>query len=312
MKKLIPLILAVLLAMSTVASFAAETTFEGQYRIRAWSEWNFDKKAGDVAGEAGPLYNGWFDQRFRLTITHTRSEFLKAVVRLDLVEDTWGQQRGFRMNNATDGSIIDWAYLELKLPRLGTFTVGRFPQDFGNGLIYSSGGYWYGSDGIKWENTWDSVTLAAMYIKYGDNVVNGPASPDYNRDANLWALDLKIAPNDNHLIEAFGGILMSDHTWTPVALIEGSLDWQWNGSGNQDSTWNIGFVGLAYTGSINDMIDIKAEYSWIIGSLQWNPVPASFLGFPKDMSVQGWNAYLDVAYHNDLDAGRPCLPDGKR
>ncbi len=100
MKKLVSLTLAVLFVMvMACAAFAAETTFEGQYRVRAWSDWNFDKKPGDVVGEAGPLYTGFFDQRFRLTITHTRSEFLKAVVRLDLVEDTWGQQRNFRMNN---------------------------------------------------------------------------------------------------------------------------------------------------------------------------------------------------------------------
>ena len=46
MKKLVSLTLAVLFVAVAVAAFAAETTFEGQYRVRAWSEWNFDKQPG--------------------------------------------------------------------------------------------------------------------------------------------------------------------------------------------------------------------------------------------------------------------------
>jgi hypothetical protein len=304
MKKVLSLTLAVLFVAMAVAAFAAETTFEGQYRVRAWSEWNFDKKPA-YATDFEPLYNGWFDQRFRLTITHTRSEFLKAVVRFDIVEDTWGQQRPFRMNNNGHGlgagGIVDLAYIEFKLPKIGTFTVGRFPQDFGNALIYSSGGFWYGSDGIKWENTWGPVTLAAMYIKYTDNVVAGPGAPlYYNRDANMWAADLKIAPNDKHLIELFGGALMTNTTWNPIPALEGSYDWQANGIPfDPDSRWNIGFVGVAYTGNIADMIDLRFEYSRIIGSMEWNDnfAPA---GVDDTMSVEGWNLYADVAYHNDL------------
>jgi hypothetical protein len=302
MKRLLSITLAVLFVAMAVAAFAAETTFDGQYRIRAWSEWNFDKKAGFAASDYEPLYNGWFDQRFRLTITHTRSEFLKAVVRMDLVEDTWGQQRPFRMNNDGHGlggpGYVDLAYLEFTLPKLGTFTVGMFPQDFGNGLIYSSGGFWYGSTGIKWEKTWGPVTAAAMYIKYNDRVRRGVTSDFYNRDADMWALDLKVAPNDNHLVELFGGMLLDNRTWFPNGAIEGSYDWQWNGTGSPWSSWTLGFVGLAYTGNIADMIDVRAEYSWIIGKADWDPAHGA--GFPDEMSIQGWNAYVDVAYHNDL------------
>ena len=105
MRKLLILAVAVLLMVAFAApSFAAETTFTGSYRIRGVSDWNWGKEVTRlgrraVTGTGDNYYTGYFDQRFRLTITHTRSEFLKAVVSVDLVEDVWGQQRNFLMNN---------------------------------------------------------------------------------------------------------------------------------------------------------------------------------------------------------------------
>ena len=78
MRKLIALAIVVILASAAFTALAADTTFEGQYRVRAWSEYNFDKKLEDITflpGHENAQYDGWFDQRFRLTITHTRSEF---------------------------------------------------------------------------------------------------------------------------------------------------------------------------------------------------------------------------------------------
>ena len=103
MKKALTILVAMLfLVVAVGVAYSAETTFNGQYKVRGWSNWNFDKKVTAPTSERG-RYDGYFDQRFRLTITHTRSEFLKAVVQLDLVEDTWGQQRNFRINNSTVG-----------------------------------------------------------------------------------------------------------------------------------------------------------------------------------------------------------------
>jgi hypothetical protein len=317
MKKLVAITLAVLfVGVMAAAAFATETTFEGQYRVRAWSEWNFDKRAGYIVGDADPQYDGWFDQRFRLTITHTRSEFLKAVVRFDIVEDTWGTQRPFRMNNNGHGlgigSVVDLAYIEFALPKIGTFTVGRFPLDFGNGLVYSSGGFWYGSDGLKWENTWGPVTVAAMYLKMFEVAgVVPPTNPYYNRDSNMWAADIKIAATEKHLINLFGGVLTTNATWVPTYLsagvpMGGGYHWaamvnNYGGALSADSTWTIGFVGLAYTGNIADMIDIKAEYNRIMGSAKWNVAHTALpVGVDDTWSVEGWNAFLDVSYYNDL------------
>ncbi len=106
MKRSIFITLALLVVLAPLGvCFAAETTFTGEYQVRAFTEWNFDKQAGfGPTQDKRAQYDGWFDQRFRLTITHTRNEYLKAVIRIDLIEDTWGQQRNFRINNSTNGS----------------------------------------------------------------------------------------------------------------------------------------------------------------------------------------------------------------
>jgi hypothetical protein len=300
MKKLVSLTLAVLFVMvMACAAFAAETTFEGQYRVRAWSDWNFDKKPVVPAGEADPLYTGFFDQRFRLTITHTRSEFLKAVVRLDLVEDIWGQQRGFRSNYRVTGDIIDIAYLEFSLPKMGTFTVGAFPQLFGYGLSFANTGPC--PNGIKWSNKWGMVGVSAMYFKYLDNVTfAGPADPAYNRDANFWALDLTITPNDMHNIELWGG-LYTDDDGLPGSWAFEYIDDNFGAGEAHNVTSAAGIVGIAYTGNIADMIDIKAEYSRIFGRAHANEIGALLSpAFDRDPSLEGWNLFLDASYYNDM------------
>jgi hypothetical protein len=301
MKRCFLVVAAMMVVLAPLcASFAAETTFSGEYRVRAWSEWNFDKIAGYASpDDGGPLYTGFFDQRFRLTITHTRSEYLKAVVRFDLVEDTWGQQRGFRMNNSANGSIIDLAYIDFKLPNIGTFTVGRFPERYGNGLIFSPTD---GTDGIRWTNTWKPLTVSVMFSKFRDFVDAGTNSNWYNRDTNVWGLDLKIVPADKHLVELYGGLVTSDNAdW----LLARSYDW----AGHRPTAnanyidANIGFVGLAYTGNFANMIDVKAEYSWILGSANMNDnfiVGRNGVAYYDSPSIEGWNLYLDASYYNEL------------
>jgi hypothetical protein len=280
MKKLLVLAVAAILMVAFAApSFAAETTFNGQYRIRAFSNWNFDKKVTDPTSERG-LYTGYFDQRFRLTITHKSSDFLKAVVQFDLVEDTWGQQRNFRMNNSTTGSMVRKAYIEFALPTIGTFTVGKQPVTLGYGLLFSDS---LGNlDGLKWANKWGPVGVSAMYFKWRDNVVLGGASEYYNRDSEIWALDLKYTPNANHAIEVFGGYVKYGtgstviHGW---AVIPGEHA-------------DLGFAGIAYTGEIAKMVTLKGEVSGLFAK---DSYPGS-----TDAVIRGFNIYVDASYHNDV------------
>jgi hypothetical protein len=290
-KTLTILIAAVFLMVVAGAAFAAETTFEGQYKIRAWSNWNFEKRLtpADYNSERG-LYTGYFDQRFRLTITHTRSEFLKAVVQIDLVEDTWGQQRNFRINNSDTGSLVRKAYLEFTLPKVGTFTIGKQPVVLGYGLAFSdTSGY---LDGLKWSNTWGPVGVSAMYFKWRDKVYEGGTSEYYNRDSDIWALDIMITPNENHAIELFGGYA-NLRTGYPESHY---MQWGLTEAEINQVHSNVGFVGIGYTGEIADMITLKGEFSYLFGRSDWS----NWGGHLDDVWLSGYNLYLDAAWHNDL------------
>ena len=130
MKKILVLIAATALVVAiALPSFAAETTISGIYRVRSVMDYNWDKQVRDGAGlgisHNEPLYTGYFDQRFQMKITHTRSEFLKAVVVASIVDDTWGQQRSLLWNNSTgvgDG-WIDQASIEAITP-IGAIIAG--------------------------------------------------------------------------------------------------------------------------------------------------------------------------------------------
>lgn len=278
MKKVLSLTFAFIVISASLA-FAAETKFEGEFRIQSWSEWNFDKKANDIDKAQ---YDGWFEQRFRLTITHTTSEYLKAVVQLDLVEDTWGQGRAMRINNASPanpwwreggGEYINQAYLMFTLPDIGTFRVGKFPISWGHGVTISTSEMI--PEGIEWSNTWGPLSATLLYCKVWDNVSAGPTSTRYNRDGNLFALHLGYAYSESHLFELFGGYYHDDA-------------WRTN-----TQTLKLGFVGIAYTGNFADMIDVKIEGSYFFGSEEdtlWM----------SDFDVSGWSIYADVSYYNDL------------
>jgi hypothetical protein len=282
MKKLLTLTIAVLFVMVAASAVFAETatTFEGQYRVRAWSEWNFDKKYND--SDDGQ-FDGWFDQRFRLTITHTRSEYLKAVVRIDLVEDTWGQGRAMYIDNHNDGRYINWAYLDFTVPSIGNFRVGKFPVSWGHGLTFSLVNP--APEGVEWSNAWGPVALTLLYIKGVDNVIDGAGTAWYNRDTNVYAFHLGITPMENHLVELFFAYQQADDLWG--AAMPGPPA----PSPTYDA--NIFYAGLAYTGNIADMIDIKFEGSYIWGDAQG-------LAGNADADIEGWNIYVDVSYYNDL------------
>jgi len=173
MRKLGILAVAALLMFALAAPlFAAETTITGNYRIRSVLDYNYDKKTNN-----DDLNTSYFDQRFRLTITHKRSEFLKAVVSIDLVEDMWGQQRNFRSNNMgaskygvfKDG-FINTAYIQF-ITKVGLFQLGTDGTSrFGMGTWSDSGlkGNGTNNAGITWGIKVDNFVATATYVKYVD------------------------------------------------------------------------------------------------------------------------------------------------
>ncbi len=174
MRKLWILAIAALVVVVIAApSFSAETTFTGSYRIRSVMDFNLQKQPTDFDNA---LYTGYFDQRFRLTITHKRSEYLKAVVIIDLAEDIWGNQRGFRFNNSTgttDG-FINTAYIEAITP-VGLFQLGtNGTSRFGFGIWSDSGinGNGTNNPGVTYGIKVGNFIATASYIKYLDYCQN--------------------------------------------------------------------------------------------------------------------------------------------
>ena len=54
MKKALTILVAMLFVVVAVGvAYSAETTFNGQYRVRGWTNWNFDKRPGYQASERG-------------------------------------------------------------------------------------------------------------------------------------------------------------------------------------------------------------------------------------------------------------------
>jgi len=312
MKKLVALTLTALLVVGVVGTvFATDTTFEGAYRVRAWTEWNFDKENSDIGAipshEDG-LYTGFFDQRFRLTITHTRSEYLKAVIRLDIAEDVWGRGLPFRING-NNSDYIDRAYIEFTVPPVGTFTVGRFAEVYGNAFTFDTAG-----DGARWANAWGPVAVSLSYFKISDRVttVGAPANDWYNWDADVVGLNIKASPfYEGHTLEVYGGVLWDEDASGDSGLggvLGNSM--AWNGNTGYYDAW-VGFVGVGYTLNVADMIDLNVEASWLFGeaTAHWNPAGAIAnpynTGVPANnartsLDISGWNVYADLSYYNDL------------
>ena len=315
MKKLVALTLVALLVVGVVGTvFAADTTFEGAYRVRAWTEWNFDKEVEDIGApgvapshEDG-LYTGFFDQRFRLTITHTRSEYLKAVIRLDIVEDTWGTGSAFRING-NNANYIDRAYIEFTVPPVGTFTVGRFFEGYGNLFTFDTAG-----DGARWSNAWGPVAVSLSYFKVSDRVTlaNAQANDWYNWDADVVGLNIKASPfYEGHTLEVYGGVLWDEDASGNSGLggvLFNSL--AWTGNGGYYDAW-VGFVGVGYDLNIADMIDLNVEASWLFGDADGHWISGAGFGNPyntgvpvnnarSSLDISGWNVYADLSYYNDL------------
>ena len=320
-----------LAAMLATGALGAETTFSGSYRIRAHSEVNIDKEVRDdiwypFITHDEPLTTSWFDQRFRLTITHTRSEYLKAVLRLNIVEDTWGQGRAFRMN-ADNSDYIDLAYIEFTVPKIGTFTAGLFDEEYGHGLSISRGhtsSSLFGFSGIRWKNAWGPVEVSAMYAKEieGGTFFAGSPGNISNADSDLFALDVKITPVENHTLELYGGYYkerfgVTDFPWSIYASTRSSFVTWYNFnlflSPIIVRDTDIGFVGVAYTGTLFDMIDIKGEYTHFFGtgdayfnpsypSISWWALMGAPMDLlpPEDIDIRGFNLYADVSLNMDL------------
>jgi len=300
MRKISIVALAVLLVtVFAVSSFAAETTFSGSYRVRSvWDE-NWEKTDTNVdpfavfAGtalsgltsyltvlNAGPadyrdVSTRYFDQRFQLNIDHTQSEFLKAGLMIDIYEDTWGQGRPGRINNA-DGTAgdadITAAWLEFITP-IGQFKLGKWPgSEFGPGL-------W--SDGYAGGAPDDQISWAAKFdLANGAFIFTSLTYTKYTDEATRW------------LEDAFGARL---------AAYPGRAHDRFHDS---DSSWyNSDLNAYTFaTGYIDDNFRAGALFSWF-------DIPGTIAGAYLVKHIAGFIHATGEAGHGwNGDTGNPFGP----
>ena len=213
---------------------------------------------------------------------------------------TPGDSRGTSgSTTAPTATFVRKAYIEFTLPKIGTFTVGKQPVTLGYGLAFSDS---LGNlDGLKWSNKWGPVGVSAMYFKWDDNVVLGGASEFYNRDSDIWRWTSCTPRTTNHTIELFGGYAKFG------AGMPEPHDWPYNWIAADDVNANLGFVGIAYTGEIDNMITVKGEVSGLFGQAD-----LADWGGPMTRSTAGSTSTSMPSYHNDLLTGRRGLRTGQR
>jgi hypothetical protein len=246
MRKALILAAAALLVVAfAVPSFPAETTFSGSYRVRSVMEYNMESASAGNLLNAGvstghdELYTGYFDQRFRLTITHTRNEYLKAVVTLDLAEDLWGQGRALRISGDATGELVFEAYIQALTP-IGLFTFGAKDGAFGYGTWSDSGG-----DSCNLTASWvvkfGNVVAAVAYTKYRDMVADwlgaltytggppvgfsltgGPLSVHYNKDLNSFVISAYYL-TENYKFGALFQYITDPNSVTAAALLKHTI-----------------------------------------------------------------------------------------
>lgn len=303
-------IVALVLVTAGAPSFSAETTLTGTYRIRSVADYNWEKRDLAIHPEGRDLYTGYFDQRFRLTITHRQSEFLKAVVSIDIVEDVWGRGGAFRMNNSagTDDGFINSAYIEAITP-VGLLQLGTNAENrFGYGLWSDSSirGDANNNPSITYGMKVGGFIATASYVKYIDWVrsvftipvypgagpsdfTGGPASAYYNYDIDTYILTAHYVTDTWKV----GGLFQ----WIPdpralgaVAMSRGVAD--------------IGAFPGSFRGEEQWMDPVAVPSTGLNGGIYW-PTPAgpNAIGFGRagmyGANLFAWDVYGNVKLLND-------------
>ncbi len=298
------------LVATSIPSFSAETTFSGSYRVRSVIDDNWEKQDMANHPEGRDLYTGYFDQRFRLTVTHRRSEFLKAVVSIDLAEDIWGQQRGLRFNDS-DGTIdgfINSAYIEAITP-IGLFQLGTNGESrFGYGLWSDSGirGNGTNNAGITYAIKVGGFIATASYVKYIDwvqsvftipvfpgtnlsDLTGGPTSTYYNDDIDTYIMTAHYV-TDKVKVGGLIQCILDPKILGAVVMARGVAD--------------IGGFPGSFRGEEQWMSPLGVPSIALNGGLYW-PTPAgpNAVGFGRagmyGANLFAWDIYGDVKLLND-------------
>jgi hypothetical protein len=137
MKKLLVAFIAVAFVVGLVAPYAMaeeRLAISGAMRARAWNTTNYS----DLDSDNKTDENQYWDQRFRMQSVITPADGVKAVLRCDFSETTWGTgglEYGVRPTAGTNDQLqVDRAYLDVTK---GMLNIKAGQQYMGLGINYA-------------------------------------------------------------------------------------------------------------------------------------------------------------------------------
>ena len=240
MRRIILFLFAVfVIAAWTLPSYAAEVSFDGQYRIRLFSFENDDDFQDDVG-----VTNSYIDQRFRTGITVRSSDDFGGYIQTQALNNTkWGTVGV----NSTHVFDVVQAYLDFNVQNVNA-KIGRrwttIPADpFGIVLVARVDSAMFSTD----------VGPAKVYAAFLKLDENDAGTSDVDEDQNTYLIGGQFSPAEN---TEFGAFWLFDRDG------EGSSDtkrsWIGANAGVMAGPVDLAVEGVVLTGEIQGGNDISA------------------------------------------------------
>jgi len=200
-------ILALVLLFATSMAYAEGETFKigGAYRMEAYDFQDRDHD-GDAEDQAQ-----YYDQRFRLQMSFMPADGVKAVLRGDYAETTWGDMDeaifdptaaptgdntqgpggiGYRPNQGAGTLMIDKAYVDLDVSMVN-LRVGLFGHGgFGNAIVNDNQGA-----NIWAAGNFEPVKVDVLYTKLSEGTALTDEADEYD-DTDLYDAENEDADSD--------------------------------------------------------------------------------------------------------------------
>jgi hypothetical protein len=276
MKKLF--ILAVVLLFATGTALAEGETFSigGAYRMEM-----YDFEDADHDSDADD-HQQLIDQRFRVQMDFMPAEGVKAILRADYAEDTWGEV-------GDDGGIgyeyrkeveINKAYVDLQVAMVN-FNIGLFGH---GGLGPNALNTDYQGANIVANANFEPVAVKVLYSKYSEGTAltdDAEAEDDADKDADLYGVDVTYA-TDMFSVGGLYGTLIDDaaeDTKNVIGLFGstsmgklsfwGEVD-MYSGDYKDAAGDTMDYVGtnIALNGemAVNEMLSVGLDLMWAAGN----------------------------------------------
>lgn len=283
MKKLLLVAVALVFTFGLIADVAVadeRVSLKGQMRVRAWAKDNLDDFDDDNAADE----DQYIDQRMRVQTTIKAAEGVKAVIRTDFSEGTWG---------------LGWASHRYKAGTNAQFQVDRAYMDITKGIVNLKAGQHYMGLGALQvvDNNATGVTLTInpkpvsvkfMYTKEDEG--GDRNDEEGNEDVDSLALNVGVK-NDGFKADIFGAMIMDDTAAEDEPFVVGINAWANMGAAKVGG--ELAFFGgdkgatTDYTGTqlwlnaeakLSDMVKLGADFVYSTGSDDANEEKITYLG----------------------------------